>query len=82
MIYLVSMCDEDNAEQAIQNGGAITLYDDDDVEFDEDRITLVETQLTLETFRILGTFKTIILRIIAVVMERTFMRTVMLERSM
>ena len=33
----VSMFDEDNAVQAIQNGGAITLYDDDDVEFDEDR---------------------------------------------
>ena len=33
----VSMFDQDNAVQAIQNGGAITLYDDDDVEFDEDR---------------------------------------------
>ena len=32
-----SVFGEDNASLAIQNGGGITLYNDDDVEFDEDR---------------------------------------------
>ena len=34
-----SIFNQDNAVMAIQNGGAVTLYDDDDVEFDEDRNT-------------------------------------------
>ena len=33
----VSTSDNDNAVQSVQNGGGITLYNDDDVEFDEDR---------------------------------------------
>ena len=35
----VSTPDDDNAVQSVQNGGGITLYNDDDVEFDEDRNT-------------------------------------------
>ena len=33
----VSASDNDNAVQSVQSGGGITLYNDDDVEFDEDR---------------------------------------------
>ena len=33
----VSSPNDDNVALSVQNGGAITLYDDDDVEFDEDR---------------------------------------------
>ena len=33
----VSFPNDDNAALSVQNGGGITLYNDDDVEFDEDR---------------------------------------------
>lgn len=33
----ISSLNDDNAALSVQNGGGITLYDDDDVEFDEDR---------------------------------------------
>ena len=36
----VSSPNDDNVALSVQNGGAITLYDDDDVEFDEDRNSL------------------------------------------
>ena len=38
-----SVFGEDNASLAIQNGGGITLYNDDDVEFDEDRDNTSQT---------------------------------------
>ena len=43
----VSNHDNDNAVQSVQNGGGITLYDDDDVEFDEDRNTFGRNRSTL-----------------------------------
>ena len=78
----VSTPDNDNAVQSVQNGGGITLYNDDDVEFDEDRSNSGHNTSTTRDIPKYGMFKIIILRITVAVMVKTFTPEAFLAPSM